>query len=262
MSVLSTQALADRTIVVTGAARGIGSAIVESVLETGGNAVLLDRDGEAAEATRARLDPTGKRTLAVAADVTDRTSLDAAVTAGLKAFGRISGWVNNAGIVRMGPAEDITAEGWDLEFAVNTRGVMLGAQAARKAFAGEAGAIVNIASNAGKVGFPNMAAYNASKAAVINLTRSLSKEWTKFGININAVCPGAVATPMLREVAEQLERDGLGDAESLFAGMVPEQLQRHVEPLEVGRVVVFLLSPAAEIIRGQAINVDGGETPY
>ncbi|MCP4382788.1 MAG: SDR family oxidoreductase, partial [Hyphomicrobiales bacterium] len=124
------------------------------------------------------------------------------------------------------------------------------------------GAIVNIASNAGKVGFPNMAAYNASKAAVINLTRSLAAEWADRGINVNAVCPGSVATPMLHEVAEELARDGKGDAGTLFAGMVPGQLGRHVTPIEVGEVVAFLLSDAATIIRGQAINVDGGETPY
>jgi NAD(P)-dependent dehydrogenase (short-subunit alcohol dehydrogenase family) len=126
----------------------------------------------------------------------------------------------------------------------------------------EGGAIVNIASNAGKVGFPNMPAYNASKAAVINLTRSLSKEWSHQKINVNAVCPGSVATPMLLEVADNLEKAGIGDAKTLFAGMVPGQIGRHVQPLEVGRVVAFLLTDAAVIIRGQSVNVDGGETPY
>jgi meso-butanediol dehydrogenase/(S,S)-butanediol dehydrogenase/diacetyl reductase len=162
----------------------------------------------------------------------------------------------------MGPAEAITAEGWDLEFRVNTRGVFLGAQAAFRAFGGKGGAIVNVASNAGKVGFPNMAAYNASKAAVINLTRSLGREWAAAGINVNAVCPGSVSTPMLREVAAVLEREGKGDAATLFAGMVPAQIGRHVTPIEVGRVVAFLLSDAALVIRGQAINLDGGDTPY
>jgi NAD(P)-dependent dehydrogenase (short-subunit alcohol dehydrogenase family) len=107
-----------------------------------------------------------------------------------------------------------------------------------------------------------MAAYNASKAAVINLTRSLAREWAPAGINVNAVCPGSVATPMLREVADELERGGKGDAKTLFAGMVPAQLGRHVTPIEVGRVVAFLLSDAALVIRGQAINLDGGDTPY
>lgn len=262
MTVLSPDALAGRTIAVTGAARGIGAGIAAAVLEAGGNAVLIDLDPAAATETARQLDPDGARTLALAADVTDAASLDAAAGAATGRFGRLDGWVNNAGIVRMGPAEAITAEGWDLEFGVNTRGTFLGAQAAFRAFAGQGGRIVNIASNAGKVGFPNMAAYNASKAAVINLTRSLAKEWAAAGINVNAVCPGSVATPMLREVADELEREGKGEAQTLFAGMVPAQLGRHVTPVEVGRVVAFLLSDAALVIRGQAINLDGGDTPY
>jgi meso-butanediol dehydrogenase/(S,S)-butanediol dehydrogenase/diacetyl reductase len=262
MTLLSPDALAGRTVVVTGAARGIGAGIVEAVLEAGGNAVLVDLDREAAAATARTLDPAGARTLALAADVTDGASLDAAAAEASTRFGGLHGWVNNAGIVRMAPAEALTADGWDLEFRVNTRGVFLGAQAAFRAFGKDGGAIVNIASNAGKVGFPNMAAYNASKAAVINLTRSLAKEWAPAGINVNAVCPGSVATPMLREVADELEREGKGNAATLFAGMVPAQLGRHVTPIEVGRVVAFLLSDAALVIRGQAINLDGGDTPY
>jgi meso-butanediol dehydrogenase/(S,S)-butanediol dehydrogenase/diacetyl reductase len=262
MTLLSPDALAGRTVAVTGAARGIGAGIVEAMLEAGSNAVLLDLDGETAVATARALDPAGTRTLAVVADVTDGASLDAAAAEAAARFGGLHGWVSNAGIVRMAPAEALTADGWDLEFRVNTRGVFLGAQAAFRAFGGRGGAIVNIASNAGKVGFPNMAAYNASKAAVINLTRSLAKEWASAGINVNAVCPGSVATPMLREVADELERDGKGDAKALFAGMVPAQLGRHVTPIEVGRIVAFLLSDAALVIRGQAINLDGGDTPY
>jgi NAD(P)-dependent dehydrogenase (short-subunit alcohol dehydrogenase family) len=127
---------------------------------------------------------------------------------------------------------------------------------------GGGGAIVNIASNAGKVGYPNMAAYNASKAAVISLTRSLAAEWAPHRINVNAVCPGGVETPMLEQVARWIgERQGL-DPEALLGDMVPAQLGRHIQPLEVGRVVAFLLSERATIIRGQSINVDGGDTPY
>jgi meso-butanediol dehydrogenase/(S,S)-butanediol dehydrogenase/diacetyl reductase len=254
--------LADRVVVVTGAAQGIGAGVVQAVLEAGGKAVLVDLDEKAATAAARRLDPGGARTIAVAADVTHRGSLDRAAAAVPAGFGRVAGWVNNAGIVRMAPAADISEREWDLEFAVNARGVMAGAQAAHAAFNGHGGAIVNIASNAGKVGFPNMAAYNATKAAVINLTRSLAREWAAEGINVNAVCPGSVATPMLRTVADELVKKIGGEAEKLFAGMVPAQLGRHIQPIEVGRVVAFLLSDAAAIIRGQSINIDGGETPY
>src|SRR5258707_3479990 len=122
--------------------------------------------------------------------------------------------------------------------------------------------IVNVASNAGKVGYPNMAPYNAGKAAVISLTRSLAAEWAPHRINVNAVCPGGVDTPMLHGVAEWLApRLGI-EAARLHAQMKPHQMDRHIRPIEIGRVVAFLLSDQATLIRGQASNVEGGDTPY
>jgi NAD(P)-dependent dehydrogenase (short-subunit alcohol dehydrogenase family) len=262
MTILSDTALAHRTIVVTGAARGIGAGIVEAALATGAAVALFDLDIGRAEETAGRLDPSGNRTFVSAADVADPTSLAQAAERAENRLGPLDGWVNNAGIVQMIPAAEISPEAWDREFKINVAGVMNGAQAAFRAFQGKGGAIVNIASNAGKVGFPNMSAYNASKAAVINLTRSLSREWAAARINVNAVCPGSVATPMLRDVADRLSAETGKSAETLFVGMVPAQLGRHIQPIEIGRVVVFLLSDAAEIIRGQAINLDGGDTPY
>ena len=239
MSALSERALDGRVVVVTGAARGIGAGIAEAALIAGARVALLDRDDAAAREAAQRLDASGKRAIGVGADVTDQGSL-AKATAVAARLGAVSGWVNNAGIVQMIAASDLAPEAWRREFEVNVGGVVNGARAARLAFAGKGGAIVNIASNAGKVGFPNMAAYNASKAAVINLTRSLAREWAPERINVNAVCPGSVATPMLREVADQIAKDTGRSSDALFAGMVPAQLGRHVEPIEIGRVVVFL----------------------
>jgi meso-butanediol dehydrogenase/(S,S)-butanediol dehydrogenase/diacetyl reductase len=262
MTVLSDRALAGHAILVTGAARGIGAGIVEAALAAGGTVALIDLDSEAAKETAQRLDPTGSRTFATVADVADPASLGRAAAAAATRLGPLGGWVNNAGIVQMIPAKDISPEAWGREFQVNVAGVMNGAQAAFRAFAGNGGVIVNIASNAGKVGFPNMAAYNATKAAVINLTRSLAREWAADRVNVNAVCPGSVATPMLRGVADRLSAETGKSSDALFAGMVPAQLGRHIQPIEIGRVVAFLLSEAAEVIRGQAINLDGGDTPY
>ena len=261
MAALSEKALDGRVVVVTGAARGIGAGIAEAALMAGARVALLDRDDAAARDAAQRLDASGKRALGVGADVTDPASLAKAAAAAAR-LGAVSGWVNNAGIVQMIAASDLTPEAWRREFEVNVGGVVNGARAARMAFAGKGGALVNIASNAGKVGFPNMAAYNASKAAVINLTRSLAREWAPERINVNAVCPGSVATPMLRDVADQIAKETGHSSDELFAGMVPAQLGRHVEPIEIGRFVVFLLTEAAEIIRGQSINLDGGDTPY
>jgi meso-butanediol dehydrogenase/(S,S)-butanediol dehydrogenase/diacetyl reductase len=261
MSALSGKALEGSVVAVTGAARGIGAGIVEAALAAGARVALIDRDEATARKTARRLDSSGKRALAFSADVTNPVSLALAAEAAVQ-LGAIRGWVNNAGVVQMIAAGDLAPEAWRREFEVNVGGVVNGAQAARLAFAGKGGAIVNIASNAGKVGFSNMAAYNASKAAVINLTRSLAREWAPERINVNAVCPGSVATPMLRDVADRLAKETGRTSDELFAGMVPAQLGRHIEPIEIGRIVVFLLTDAAEIIRGQSINLDGGDTPY
>jgi NAD(P)-dependent dehydrogenase (short-subunit alcohol dehydrogenase family) len=252
--------LQDRVYVVTGGAGGIARGIAEAILEQGGRVALFDLDQAKVAAAAAALNARDKVMSAVA-DVTDPDSLTRAFDAVVERMGGLDGLVNNAGIVRLGPADQTTPAGLDLEFAVNVKGVLLASQEAAKRFSGK-GAIVNIASNAGKVGYRNMAGYNASKAAVINLTRSLSLEWVEKGINVNAVCPGGVATDMLKSVADFLAPRLGQESGKLYDSMFPAQLGRHIQPIEVGRVVAFLLSDAAEIIRGQSINVDGGDTPY
>ncbi|MGB3500772.1 MAG: SDR family oxidoreductase [Mesorhizobium sp.] len=252
--------LKGRIVALTGGAGGIAKGIAEAILEAGGNVALIDLDASKVEATRQSLSAPD-RAFALAADVTDLASLDAAFASIVAKFGKLDGLVNNAGVIRLGPADAATAAAVDLEMAVNVKGVYLASQAAAKLFPGS-GAIVNIASNAGKVGYRNMAGYNASKAAVISLTRSLSLEWAEKNININAVCPGGVATDMLKSVADFLSPILGQDADDLIKTMVPQQLGRHILPVEVGRVVAFLLSDEAVIIRGQSINVDGGDTPY
>jgi NAD(P)-dependent dehydrogenase (short-subunit alcohol dehydrogenase family) len=249
-----------RVIAVTGGAGGIARGIAEAILEAGGVVGLMDLDGGKVEKVLGLLG-VPERVLAVSGDVTDLASLESAFGRVAEKFGRLDGLVNNAGVIRLGPAEATLASSLDLELAVNVKGVLLASQTAAKLFPGK-GSIVNIASNAGKVGYRNMAGYNASKAAVINLTRSLSLEWAEKGINVNAVCPGGVATDMLKSVADFLGPRLGQDADTLLKTMVPHQLGRHIQPIEVGRVVAFLLSDAATIIRGQSINVDGGDTPY
>ena len=252
--------LQDKVIAVTGGAGGIGGGIAQAILGAGGRVGLLDLDREKVEAAAARLGA-GDRVAAFAADVTDPASIEAAMKGLHDAMGGLHGLVNNAGVVKLGPADETSPEGFDLEMAVNVKGVLLTAQAAARHF-DKGGSIVNIASNAGKVGYRNMAGYNASKAAVISLTRSLSLEWAEKGINVNAVCPGGVATDMLKSVADFLAPRLSQDKDALFDTMYPAQLGRHIQPIEVGRVVAFLLSDAATIIRGQSISIDGGDTPY
>lgn len=255
--------LASRVYIVTGAAGGIGAGIAEALVKAGGSVALADLDLETAEATADRIDPGGRHTLAVRCDVASDASVAEAVAATVARFGRLDGVVNNAGVIEMNEARHATSAAWTRELDINLTGVFRMCRAALEHLAAsDWAAIVNVASNCGKVGFPNMAGYNASKAAVINLTRSLATEWAPLGINVNAVCPGAVDTPMLAGVADWLADHQGGDAEDILAGMALPQLGRKIAPIEVGRVVAFLLSPDAVIIRGQAINIDAGETPY
>ena len=255
--------LDDRVYLVTGAAGGIGAGIAEALVEEGGSVALGDLELDSTEATARAIDPSGKRTLAIHCDVRSDAGVAEAVAATVAQFGRLDGVVNNAGVIEMNEARHATGEAWARELDINVTGAFRVCRAALEHLtASDQAAIVNVASNCGKVGFPSMAGYNASKAAVINLSRSLATEWAALGINVNAVCPGAVDTPMLARVADWLaDRQG-GDSEDILAGMALPQIGRKIAPIEVGRVVAFLLSADAIIIRGQAINVDAGETPY
>ena len=248
---------------VTGAGRGLGRGIAEALAEAGASLGLGDLALEPVHETASLVETQGGRAVALRLDVTDRGEVEAAIARAVEAFGALDGWVNNAGILRMGPALEAEAADWDAQMRVNVSALFACCQAAGRHFAARGGgAIVNVASNAGKVGYPNMAAYNAGKAAVISLTRSLAAEWARHGVNVNAVCPGGVDTPMLAEVAGWIAAREGADAGETLARMTPAQMGRHVQPVEVGRVVAFLLSPDAAIIRGQSINVDGGDTPY
>lgn len=252
-----------RVYLVTGAAGGIGEGIAQAIVADGGLVALMDLDRERAVKVAERVDPDGSSTSVFRGDVTSSDDVDAVVAGVLDRLGRLDGAVNNAGVVMLDEAWDARAADWNRQLEVNVTGSFLVAKAVGSHLrATGGGAIVNVSSNCGKVGYRNMAAYNASKAAVIGLTRSLSMEWAEHGINVNAVCPGGVDTPMLRGVAEWLSPRLDLPVDRLLSGMGPEQLGRRVSPLEVGKVIAFLLSDDARIIRGQAINVDGGDTPY
>ena len=260
---MSATSLEGGVFLVTGAAGGIGEGITRAILEAGGIPALVDVDLEGAGAVARRVGLTGTSIAAFRADVSDAGEVERAVDGAVEHFGRIDGAVNNAGVVTLDEAWEATGPDWNRQLEINVTGSFLVAQAVGKRLrARGGGSIVNVASNCGKVGYRNMAAYNASKSAVLGLTRSLSMEWAEHGINVNAVCPGGVDTPMLAGVAEWLSPRLDIPADELLGSMGPAQLGRRITPMEVGRVIAFLLSDAAHIIRGQAINVDGGDTWY
>jgi len=255
-------ALNERVYLLTGAGGGIGEGTATALLESGARLVLLDL--EAPDAVAAQVDPEGGgRALAFAADVTSESDAAAAVEKALSHFGRLDGLVHAAGVINMDSAWEASLEDWRRQLEVNVTGSFVVSRVVAKHLRTHGGgAMVLVASNCGKVGYPNMAAYNSSKSAVIGLTRSLAMEWASDGINVNAVCPGSVETPMLEGVAEWLAPRLDLEVQELLDGMVPQQMGRRIQPVEVGRVIAFLLSDAATIIRGQSINIDGGDTPY
>lgn len=254
--------LSDRVYVVTGAGGGIGQGITRALLEEGSRGVAMV-DLQAPAEGGWEVDPGGERTLALAADVTSAGDARRAVAETVARFGRLDGLVNSAGVVFLDTAWDATPSDWNRQLEVNVTGSFVFAQAVGAHLRRHGGgAVVNVSSNCGKAGYPNMAGYNASKAAVLGLTRSLSMEWAGDGINVNAVCPGGVDTPMLTGVAEWLSPRLDLPAAELLEQMGPAQMGRKVKPVEVGRVIAFLLSDNALIIRGQAISIDGGDTPY
>lgn len=255
--------LDERVHIVTGAAGGIGGGITEALLAEGARLVLTDLDGPGCAASAARHDPGGERTVVVEADVTDPHTPATLVHAALERFGRLDGLVNNAGVIVMDAAWDAQLDDWSHQIDVNLTAVFAMARGVGLHLRDHGGGrIVNVSSNCGKVGYANMAAYNASKAGVISITRSLAAEWAAHDINVNAVCPGAVDTPMLGYVAEWLA-PGIGiPVDEVLDGMRVAQLDRRIRPIEVGRVIAFLLSDASAIIRGQSISVDGGDSPY
>jgi NAD(P)-dependent dehydrogenase (short-subunit alcohol dehydrogenase family) len=242
----------DKVALVTGGSKGIGYACAERLLADGFAVAICARKADEVSAAAGKLgDP--DRVLAVRSDVGSVEDCDALVPAVLDRFGRIDVLVNNAGVYTPVPFLDFTADSWDTLMDINVRGpVLLGVAAARAMRdQGSGGRIVNIASTNGQLSEPEFAHYNASKAALISLTKSMSVELAPSGILVNTVAPGWVLTPLTEPYVGTLAEDSLGRI---------SPLKRVGQPAEVAAAVSFLCSPGATYITGTTINVDGGLT--
>ena len=239
-------------MIITGAASGIGRATARRLLADGRPVLAVDRDAAGLEALAAE----GAETLA--ADVTDaadrRRIADAVEPAGL---------VNAAGVIRLLPIDDVAEDDWDAVMAVNARALFFLTQEVGRRL-GDGGAVVNVASGAGKTGSTVEAAvYSASKAAVLSMTRTFAHAWAKRGVRVNAVCPGVIETPMNDVVldgiaaARGIDR---GEVERARAAAIP--MGRAAPPEEVASVIAFLLSADASYMTGQGVNVTGGMITY
>jgi NAD(P)-dependent dehydrogenase (short-subunit alcohol dehydrogenase family) len=260
-----------RVALVTGGGSGIGSGICQVLAAQGAVVAVADLDLKAAEAVAASITGKGGRSRAFQVDVTSRSSVAALVEAVIAARGRIDILVNNAGVVGAPGWEQRDRpddSDWELTNAVNLRGVVNVSEAvAEQMKAQGAGKIVNIASVAGRQGGAQNPPYNVSKAGVISWTQGHAEELAPFGINVNAICPGSLWTPLYERLVERSVRLGyippleLGEtAADAFRKRVEARtpLKRPQTPEDVGKLAAFLASDDARNITGQAINLDGG----
>ncbi|HEY1942089.1 MAG TPA: L-iditol 2-dehydrogenase [Roseiarcus sp.] len=250
--------LKDKVAIVTGGARGIGEAIVRAYAAEGAHVAIADVEIDKARALAAEL---GGRAIALALDVRDLGSIDAAVREVVAKLGGVDILVNNAGIFNMAPLSEITAADFDRQFGVNVRGLLFMTQAvaAEMERQGRGGKIVNLTSQAGRRGEAFVAVYCASKAAVMSLTQSLGLELIKKGIYVNAIAPGVVDTPMWDHVDSlfaKYEKRPIGEKKRLVGEAVP--LGRMGAPDDYRGPAVFLASSESDYVVAQTLNVDGG----
>ena len=244
--------------IVTGAAKGIGASISRALAAAGARVVCADIDGKAAGNIAKEL---GGDCMPLTVDVGDVDSIETMLDQTMEQFGQLNTIVNNAGVTRSAYIMDLTETDWDRIHQVNARGVFFCLQgAARRMIEGDGGRIINIASIAGRgyAGTSN-AAYAASKGAVISLTKTAAQQLAKHDITVNAICPGVTRTELLEQIFTTIEESqGISKAEAEARAARPIPLQRINEPEDVAAMAIFLASPGARNITGQAYNVDGG----
>ncbi|MGC8488915.1 MAG: SDR family NAD(P)-dependent oxidoreductase [Clostridia bacterium] len=245
--------LAGRVAVITGAAGGIGAETARLLHRAGARVALADLSGS--EAAAMALDPTGQEAFGMDVDVTRADAVEQFAASVESRFGRIDVLFNNAGVIRRKTVVDLEESEWDWVMSVNVKAVYLMSRAVipRMKRVG-AGSIVNTGSGWGLVGGPRAAAYCASKAAVVNLTRAMAIDHGPDGIRVNVVCPGDTNTSMLRQEAGEV-----GEAlDAFLAGAADRPLQRLGQPIDIARAVLYLASDWASWVTGSVLVVDGG----
>ena len=246
--------LTGRTVLITGASRGIGRAIAVGLARAGADVALSARDEALLAEVQREVEALGRKAVVLPADVTDAEACAQLVTDAIAALGHLDVLVNNAGgSSYMGAFTELRFKGWEKTMRLNVDSIVHLSQAVgRHMLERRTGSVINVASVAGLKATPTLAAYGASKAAVISLTKTLAMEWGPSGVRVNALCPGWTKT--------DLNSDLWGD-EALAAHMVSTTgLKRWAEAEEMVGPALFLASDASSFLTGQALAVDGGET--
>ena len=246
--------LTGRAALVTGASRGIGRALALGLAEAGADVAVSARDAEALATVAKEIEALGRKAIVLPADVTDGDACRQLVTDAIEGLGRLDVLVNNAGgSSYMGPFTELRFSGWEKTMRLNVDSLVHLCQAAGRHMVEKgSGSIVNVASVAGLGATPLLAAYGASKAAVISLTKTLAHEWGPSGVRVNALCPGWTMTDLNRNLW-----DG-PDAGASF--VVTQPIKRWATVEEMVGPTVFLASDASSYMTGQALVIDGGAT--
>jgi len=241
--------LSGKIALVTGAAQGIGRDIALGLAKDGAEVAICDVNLEAAQKTAGDIEATGRKSLALKANVASSADVTAMIDQVVEKFGRIDVLVNNAGITRDGLILRMKDEDWDLVLSINLKGAFLCTKSALKHMTKQrSGTIINIASIVGAMGNAGQANYVASKAGLIGLTKTIAREYSNRNVTANAVAPGFIDTAMTQALSEQVRTD--------LAKQIP--LGRLGSSEDVANAVRFLASPAAAYITGQVIHVNGG----
>ncbi|HMQ61988.1 MAG TPA: glucose 1-dehydrogenase [Flavilitoribacter sp.] len=242
--------LQGKTALITGASRGLGKAMAEALADAGAFAVCSSSKPGGAEDTVRRIQDAGGQAAGIAADLSDRTSVDRLFETAMQQTGRIDILVNNGGTIARYPAADFPMEEWDRVLEVNLTASFRLAQLAARQMMDKGGKIINIASLLSFSGGITVPAYTASKHAVAGITKALANEWAKYNIQVNAIAPGYFRT----DNTQKLQEDSVRSVE--ISKRIPAE--RWGEPEDLAGAVVFLAAPASNYVNGTVLTVDGG----
>ncbi len=249
--------LRGKTALVTGGGRGIGRAIALGLAEEGAEVAVVDILGHNAESVRREIEAFGAKGLALEADLTRRAEVTRAVEDTVAQWGQIDVLVNNAGWDRLEPFLESEEETWDRIIAINFKAVLYVCKAVLPRMVERGGGkVVNIASDAGRVGSMGEAVYAGTKGAIIAFSKTLAREMARHRITVNVVCPGLTETPLLQGIRQQSPK-----TERVIEAVTRAiPLGRVGQPEDVAGAVVYLASPAADYVTGQTLSVSGGLT--